>query len=141
MMLFFFGCIRSAGHHLFDTSHQLYDVPRSMPWSYQSGLDPAIRGETWGARPPAMDVWMVDEQQTEGKAVLSHKQGWTRLGWADRSADSRRGSHANIIAEGHHTFEQMLEFARTHFPTVMARMNYKIELGRTVDIEDKGTAT
>lgn len=130
MRVLFFGCLNQVGHHLFDEQSQpSKDNP--TPWN-NGQLDPPSdrRPSDPSCALLARDVWMANYAQAEGEAVLSRRGGWTRLGWADRSIDGRRGSHANILAEGDHTFEQMLELGRRHFPKVMARLRYQVVLGK-----------
>lgn len=127
----FFGCVDRAGHHLWDEQLR-WMRSNPCPWS-KSELDPPTDtvGLPRGARIPALDAWMFDASQREGEAVLSNRDGWTRLGWADRSVDRRAGSHANVIAKGTFTGEEMLEIARRTFPSILARMTYAIEVRRT----------
>lgn len=115
MYVYFFGCVGNVGHYLHDV--QLRVLRRSpMPWTFD-----ALEADS---------VWTRDHRQTEGAAVLSERDGWTCLAWPDRSIDSRRGSHANVVAKGAYTAEQMIAIARVAFPTVLARMKYRIALPR-----------
>jgi len=73
------------------------------------------------------EVWRVrSAEQIEGAALLHYKDGWTALSFWDRSIDKRSGCNSNFFAQGTHTFEEMLEIARAHFPAVMARFTFKI---------------
>lgn len=134
----FFGCIERAGHFLWAQQGSVvmpskHSMGEAGPWRHypkpgEHGLDP-VKG-------PDLSAWKIDEKQQEGRAVLSHCSGWTRLGWADRSVDHRHGSHANIIAEGIRSFEEMLALGRECFPDVMKRMKYDIVLERTVELDE-----
>lgn len=68
------------------------------------------------------------DQQIEGLARIHHKDGWTAVGYWDRTGDDRYGSNSNFVAEGTFTFEQMMEMARQHFPDVIRRTEGKFEI-------------
>ncbi len=127
--VFFFGCIQQAGHHLWD--RDLRTRREVGPWK-MADLDPATAAGPGGSRARACEAWMIDDHQREGEAVLSYRDGWTRLGWADRSVDRRRGSHANVIAEGLRSAEEMLFLGSAAFPRVFSRFSYPIVVKRTV---------
>lgn len=76
---------------------------------------------------------MFDTNQNQGEAVLSYRAGWTRLGWADRSVDKRRGSHADVLVNAIMSGEEVLELARATLPTIFARMHYEILVRRVVE--------
>lgn len=130
---YFFGAVGGAGHYLFDRSlHHVRGNP--TPWP-TADLDPPVHAGPWSPRATveARDVWLGshDSVQTQGLARISHRNDltgtrWTRIGWADRSVDNRNGSHANVIARGDFTFDEMLSLAHRVFPSVMARMAYEI---------------
>ena len=61
-----------------------------------------------------------DEEQ--GAARLHFVDGWTVLSFWDRSGDSRGGCSSTFLAEGRHSFQQMVELAREHFPHIWQRI-------------------
>lgn len=125
----FFGCIPGHGHHLWTPEFKMLmhaDI-RGFPWT-MGELDPSCYPDRHGGRTPALDAWMASEAQREGEAVLTEKGGWTRLGWADRSVDTRRGAHADLFAPGAMSFDEMLSLGRRWFPSVMARFSYEVRL-------------
>lgn len=126
--IFFYGCLVSTGHHLYDASCNKPNI-NPTPWPDRD-LDP--QAQIMFQRSPALDAWMGDEAQTEGAAVLSYRNGWTRLGWPDRSVDDRRGSHANLLAKGQFTIDEMLAKGKIAFPWLFKRIKYTICLKRTV---------
>jgi hypothetical protein len=128
--ILFYGCGLSSGHYLYTPNGER---PRSnpTPWSDRA-LDPATTTELFGGFAPSRETWMGDDEQTEGAAVLSYKDGWTRLGWPDRSVDDRRGSHANLLAKGALTAEQILARGRVAFPWLFKRITYQIAVRRIV---------
>lgn len=122
----FFGCMERAGHYLWssETWKASKDEERDCPWKLYSRprLDPPTRkSHEYDGESP----WEASMAQVQGEAVLSYVGGWTRLGWADRSVDSRSGSHANIIAEGTHSFDEMMALARARFPNRMKQIEAK----------------
>lgn len=130
-VLYFCTHIGSSGHSLFGRYGRTRQNP--TPWS-----DEELNAHSWGGtRPgdltPEERSWKGDKNETEGAAVLSHKGGWTRVGWPDRRHDSRLGSHFDFLVEGTHTFEKALEIAREAYPDMWdARFRYPIVLSRTV---------
>lgn len=114
---FYFGCRNDdAGH--------FYWMPGS------SGL----RRAPYGKAAENLNPWgmgidsktMYPDHQGEGEAVLEHRDGWTRLGFADRSVDSRGGSHSQFIFRGVLDFDAALSLARETFPYVFERFDFEI---------------
>lgn len=114
--IYFFGCIREAGHYLWSKgcSRSIWDPPPDWPWNSTGVLD--------GKYPPQ------DKKQPLGAATLTHHNGWTVLAMWDRSVDPRFNSNAAFIARGAHDFAEMLELAREHFPSVLARIEAQAPL-------------
>lgn len=105
---YFFGVMDRIGHYFY---------PR---W-------PGVRGCPWGD--VHVDTLLCRKgEQTEGLARIHHKDGWTAVGYWDRTGDSRYFSNSNFVAEGTFTFEQMMEMARRHFPDVIRRAEGKFEI-------------
>lgn len=59
--------------------------------------------------------------ERQGEAAHHHANGWTALAWADRSVDSRGGSHSAVFMPGTLTFDEAVEQATRSFPHIMAR--------------------
>lgn len=68
----------------------------------------------------------LDVEQPEGVVHRMTKNGWTAIGWWDRSGDSRGNSHSSFVFEGDVSVEEGLARARELFPEVFARMSYEI---------------
>lgn len=62
----------------------------------------------------------------EGRAVIHHKDGWTAMGFWDRSVDTRGGCNSVFFAEGTHDFAGMVAIANEKFPTIMRRFKFEI---------------
>ena len=62
----------------------------------------------------------IGAEQVEGLARLHHKDGWTAVGYWDRSGpDTRYNVNSNFIAEGTWTFAQMMACAQHYFPQIV----------------------
>ena len=112
MRVYYFGCIEHAGHYMWlpgPSSEYRGDFLRTNPWGYEidGGLCPAGK-------------------EVEGQALLHHKDGWTALSFWDRSVDHRGKCNSSFLAEGKHSFDEMLAIAREHFPSVIARFKFPI---------------
>lgn len=134
----FFGCnIGCVVHHLWNGGDLVRPNANGCPWGIKDDSERSLDPSTMpslrqkGTRGPASMVWMGDDIQTEGAAVLSTFEGWTRLGWPDRSLDTRLGSHANILASGIYSFDEMMSIARSRYLHVMSRIKYDITLCST----------
>ena len=129
MKLFYFGCWEQKGHFIHtpersyraDTDARKAGVPWE-DWTLDGGLCP---GSVWDAR---SDRWNLNCRQPQGAAALHHKDGWTALSFWDRSVDSRTNSNSCFIAEGTHTFEEMVALAQLHFPTIWGRFPFEVKL-------------
>jgi hypothetical protein len=120
MKVYYFGCHQYPGHYMHRVGMSLdWEFLERNPWgtSVDGGLCPGVneKGEAWRV-----------QNQIEGAATLHHKDGWTALSFWDRSIDKRNACNSAFLAEGTHTFDEMLVIAREHFPTVMARFTFPI---------------
>ena len=113
MNIYYFGCIGQHGHYMFKPGSRMTD------WMF---LDKNPWGHSIDGR------LCPDEKQIEGQARIHQKDGWTALSFWDRSIDRRPGSNSNFLAEGDHTFDEMMLLANEHFPEVMERFVFNIEL-------------
>jgi hypothetical protein len=95
----------TGGGHYFRASKGRTErsVDRLQPFGYPDG------------------VWQPDNDQVEGSAALTIKDGWTILAWWDRSEDTRRGCCSAVIFEGEHSFSSMVDLVKERFPKVYAR--------------------
>ena len=114
--IFFFGPWNTSGHHFRgpDGGSISRDVERALPWG------PSGKWKIDGALIPNRNYY------AEGEAWITHEHGWTALSFWDMSVDTRPASHSTYIAEGHHSFERMVELAKKYFPTRWARMKFLV---------------
>lgn len=129
----FYFCthIGSTGHRLHGRYGEVRNNP--TPWS-QNDLHPNVFAYARaGELSPIERAWKGDKAGTEGAAVLSHKSGWTRVGWPDRRHENSPYAHFDFLVEGTHDFDEALRIAREAFPDVYKRRAaYPIVLSRTV---------
>jgi hypothetical protein len=108
--IYYFGCWGEAGHYLFRPNRtSVYRKDHPGPWA-------RIDGELAPHGPETRS-----KNQVQGEAVLWHRDGWTALGWWDRSGDSRGNSNSNLIAEGLFTAKEMISLGQEYFPEIMRR--------------------
>jgi hypothetical protein len=117
--LYFFGCAnRAVGHYLFE--------------AWEGGGVDTCRG--WKVGPwEALDGKLVPEKirgqnQPQGQAYVTHKNGWTALSFWDRSVDKRHGSNFSLIVDKETGGEEILELARRRMPKVMERFAFEIKI-------------
>ncbi|KKK59900.1 hypothetical protein LCGC14_3029730 [marine sediment metagenome] len=113
MNVLYFGYLGYAGggHGLVDEFN-----PRASVWKHPLGtkLDGGFAPE---GRP-----------EVEGVARLHHVKGWTVLAFWDRSGDSRGKSNAAFLAEGGHSFDDLLAAARKQHPGIFQRFTFDVVL-------------
>lgn len=113
MKVLYFGCVNQAGHYLW------------LP-----GPVSAYREKTpWGPEGWSLDGTIAPKGQPVRVAAIQHKDGWTAMGFWDKSVDERPGSNSVFIADGDYTFEEMLSHAKTYFPEIMDRIGTITEYG------------
>lgn len=107
--LFYFGCIRQAGHYLWINERQnVWD-------SSKLGINERLCS--------ALDGAFCPSDMTEGQRwVCSSVPPWTIVAWWDRSVDSRPNCVSVFIAKG---FDgephRLLDVAKEIFPSVFLR--------------------
>lgn len=110
-VVYFYGCLQGIEGHLHDTGHT---------WRASDGTD-AYKVTTPFGRYP--DGTLAPEgPQAQGAAVLHQKDGWTAIGFWDRTGDTRGNSNSNFLVEGTYTFEEMCQLAQEAFPAIWHRI-------------------
>lgn len=122
--MFYFGPLKESGHFLFgDNGWALdHDEREKSPWQaheIDGILQPGCFIDRWGG-------WRHEGPQTEGEALVHHKNGWTALSFWDRTVDDRHGCNSTFMAEGTFTFEEMVELAKTRFAERWGKMKFPV---------------
>jgi len=106
--IFYFGCLRGIGHYLYENGQtRRVEV---QPWKHL--IDSTLC-------PP-------DQQETQGRALLHKKDGWTALAFWDRTVDTRFKSNSCFLAQGDYTFEELLAMAVQAYPEIFKRFPFKV---------------
>lgn len=128
--MYYFGYWDQPGHYLWSPQRMgVSPLDERVP-----SLLNAVKLDARYCRNPGA-AWKGDEP--EGLAYLHHVeivegepkdapfigQKWTVLAFPDRSGDTRPGSNSAFLAKGVFTFQQMIIFARAHFPDVWKRIS------------------
>jgi hypothetical protein len=128
----YFGCIRKAGHYLWakngDHIVEDWQREREIRQVFGGALDGAL---CWNGRAERRGHDQRDE--TEGRAFITHRGGWTALAFWDRSVDKRGACNSVFFAPGELTFEQMVRLARHHWPKVWERFTFAV-----VEVDERG---
>jgi hypothetical protein len=126
---YYFGCWSDLGHYWHAVSPEnAYTPAREI----EARVPEAMRhGRIDGGFCPGHakgDPYRRSRPEVEGEAKLSHVDGWTVLGWWDRSVDKRGSCNSNVAAKGTHDFTTMSEIAKRRVPHVMARQRQPLVL-------------
>lgn len=115
--LFYFGCIRVAGHYLWRTEDFKIYEPTKV------GITRNLMGALDGAFCP--DGIKAYPQQ---RWLCSIVPPWTIVAWWDRSVDSRPNCCSVFIGRDFgHNPNRVLEAAKVSFPSVFARQPQPLE--------------
>ena len=124
---YYFGCWDDSGHYWHTSPLKQYlpgrKIDERVPLQLRRGkIDSrfcpgVVDGENYKSRSEAV-----------GEGRLTHVEGWTVLGWWDRSIDSRPGSNSNIVAMGTWDYTVMIAIADAQFPTILSRQRTPIVL-------------
>lgn len=117
--VYFFGVPpgSTSGHHLYAPDWKSYAEAaglsqRQIDAEFVPGL--AFRKPGYEYPDP--------KHQEQGACKLTHRSGWTVVGWWDRTGDKRHGSNSAILVRGVLSFEEAIACGREAFPRVWARM-------------------
>jgi len=109
-VVYFYGCLEGiddqhteAGHYWREPDLVLSCMPMTPFGRYPDG------------------TLCPDGPQRQGLAKLHHKDGWTAIGFWDRTGDTRGNSNSNFIARGTHTFDEMVKLAAEAYPLLWKR--------------------
>lgn len=117
---YYFGCIGGPGHYMHKRgAHSPYDEERTIGAAF-GGIDGKL---CWNSKP---GDYSYNREETEGRAFLTHKSGWTAIAFWDRSVDRRGACNSAFFVRGELTFAQMVRVARHQWPQVWARFTFEV---------------
>lgn len=82
------------------------------------------KAQPWGNYIDAGIFKDSKDKERLGVVHSTHFKGWTMVAWADRSVDSRHGSHSTFIVDAEVTPERLIEMAREQWPQVFSRPGF-----------------
>lgn len=94
---YFFGVMDRIGHYFYPRWPRI----NGCPWGDHHADTILCRGYKGIRRLEFVDM----DQQIEDLARIHHKDGWTAVGYWDRTGDDRYGSNSNFVADGTFTVE------------------------------------
>jgi hypothetical protein len=116
--VFYYGCLRGVDNRT-EAGHGMYEP----------GYCSTRRFETPFGHTP--DGTLCPEgRQVQGLARLHQKDGWTAIGFWDRTGDSRGNSNSNFIVRGTYTFDEMCKLAQEQYPELWKRIGTVKEFGK-----------
>ncbi len=118
-----FGCMDGPGHYLRGPggTSRLSALERELTTLF-AGLDGTL---CWNS--PRSDRDRYDRRdETEGRAFVSHRGGWTALAFWDRSVDRRGACNSAFFVRGTLTFAQIVRVARHCWPKIWARFSFAV---------------
>lgn len=122
---YYFGCIGRSGHFLWSAAtggvaaHASRDIEREICAVF-GALDGTL---CWNWR---AGFYSCERDETEGRALLTHRTGWTAIAFWDRSVDRRGACNSVFLAPGTLTFNQIARLARHRFPQVWQRFGFPV---------------
>lgn len=128
---YYFGCWGQTGHYLYEPSGRTTwnrITPNIHGGSLDGGFcgDPALARYRYGETVP---TWSHEGAQPEGRARITHLDGWTILAFWDRSLDRRDASNSAFLLQGTHDFQAMVAMASARFPSVWKRITDAFPVG------------
>jgi hypothetical protein len=114
----YFGCVEGPGHYLRggstgdrgDVRQAFEEIDMALCWS--------------------------QKDQTQGRALVTRRNGWTALAFWDRSLDQRPGCNSVFFVRGNLTFAQMVWVSRHRWPKIWSRFSFQV-----VEVDANGRPT
>lgn len=102
--ILYFGCRGEPGHHI-HCKRSIVGI-RDNPWGY------------------SLDATLLPQDQRSLGLTRAVKDGWTYVGFWDRSGDARPNSNSAFLVREEMTTERVLELARQQWSDVFARRGF-----------------
>ena len=116
--VYYFGCYRESGHYLWTSPPMAREWDLVTPWGIWMDLD--------GTFPPAHGSLPGPEIEPQGPARLHRRDGWTAIGWWDRSVDHRGACNSALLVDSDVSFSDVLLLGADAFPLVMERLPFLV---------------
>lgn len=110
--VFYYGCLKNVDKFHKEAGHYMYEP--GMISVRQTEVNHPFGQYPDGTLCPQGPQW-------QGKALLHHKDGWTAIGFWDRTGDMRGNSNSNFIVRGTYTFDEMCKLAEEQYPELWKR--------------------
>mgnify|MGYP001549230296 CR=1 FL=1 len=107
--ILYYGCLRRIGHFL--NSKQTNIQFHETPWGYSLDEDAVVQ------KPDIAD----------GKLYTAKKDGWTAVGFWDRSVDSRPNSKSIFLVAKDWPTERVMAEAEKQWPEVCGRPRFPVK--------------
>lgn len=131
---FYFGCIDGPGHYFqgrpTSTPRHCHELEARLRLLF-AGLDGTL---CWNSSRSGRERY-ASRDEAEGRALLTHRDGWTAIAFWDRSLDRRPASNSAFFVPGTLTFAQIVRVARYNWPKVWARFTFPV-----VQVDEQGEA-
>lgn len=109
--VYFFGCLQGIDEDHTEAGHY---------WRSSDGSQTRDIPQPFGRYP---DGKLAPEgPQAQGAAILHQKEGWSAIGFWDRTGDSRGNSNSNFIVHGTYDFDEMCKLAKDAYPLLWKRI-------------------
>lgn len=119
---YYFGCIGRPGQYMYKRgAHSAYDEENIITAAF-GGIDGRL---CWNSAPAGQKQY-DRRDETEGRAFLTRRGGWTAIAFWDNSADRRGNVSSAFFVRGDLTFAQMVRVARHQWPQVWARFTFEV---------------
>lgn len=118
---YYFGCNKQAGHYFYTPGMDgvRERVPANLPQLWQIKYDGGLLPQ--------------QSKQIEGATSIHHLNGWTMIGFWDRSVDNRGNSNSAFFFDAEDLeFGTALALAKHLFPEVFARFNFEVKLSQYI---------
>jgi|SRR5271157_5915254 len=114
-VVYFFGCLKGIDESHTEAGHY---------WRSSNGTETRDLKQPFGRYP---DGSLAPEgPQVQGAAVLHQKDGWTAIGFWDRTGDDRGNSNSNFIVQGTFSYDEMVAMAQEAYPLIWKRVGRSV---------------
>lgn len=120
---FYFGCIDGPGHYFRGPGNtsRVYELEHELTTLF-AGIDGKL---CWNSPRTTRDQY-DRRDETEGRAFVTHRGGWTALAFWDRSVDRRGACNSAFFVRGTLTFAQIVRVARHRWPKLWSRFTFPV---------------